>query len=164
MCTCSWLALALSSRYDPRDIPAPQKHGVTIGMSMTERQGGSDVRANTTVATPCDANDTVRGRRERPSFMLLLYAVGALTTVRLAPCPALAQAPGAGFFLHGHKWFTSAPMCDAFLTLAQTARGLSCFLVPRWVPHTGERNRGLCFLRLKVRCQTVGARGHIFVS
>jgi putative acyl-CoA dehydrogenase len=61
-----------------------------------------------------------------------------------------AQGPGAGYFLNGHKWFTSAPMCDAFLTLAQTPKGLSCFLVPRWIPHTDERNHGLKFLRLKV--------------
>ena len=58
-CLVSWLDLALSSKYDPRDIPAPGKRGVTIGMSMTERQGGSDVRANTTVATPCDPAVTV---------------------------------------------------------------------------------------------------------
>jgi putative acyl-CoA dehydrogenase len=55
----SWLDLALSSKYDPRDMPAPGKRGVTIGMSMTERQGGSDVRANTTFATPCDPSVTV---------------------------------------------------------------------------------------------------------
>ena len=79
-----------------------------------------DVRSNTTVATPCDPNDT---------------------------------QPGAGFYLNGHKWFTSAPMCDAFITLAQTANGISCFLVPRWVPHTGERNRGLRFLRLKANAE-----------
>lgn len=102
--------------YDERNLPLQQKRGMTIGMSMTERQGGSDVRANTTVARPRDPSK---------------------------------QGPGEDYFLNGHKWFTSAPMCDGFLTLAKTEKGLSCFMVPRWVPSTGERNRGLVFLRLK---------------
>jgi putative acyl-CoA dehydrogenase len=74
-------------------------------MAMTEKQGGSDVRANTTRA------EAVSGR-----------------------------GPGAEYALTGHKWFCSAPMCDAFLVLAQTERGLSCFLLPRWQPD-GTRNR-----------------------
>jgi putative acyl-CoA dehydrogenase len=74
-------------------------------MAMTEKQGGSDVRANTTTARPLGAG----GR-------------------------------GSEYELTGHKWFCSAPMCDAFLVLAQTARGLSCFLLPRWLPD-GTRNR-----------------------
>ncbi|GAA1195886.1 acyl-CoA dehydrogenase family protein [Prauserella alba] len=76
------------------------KRGLIAGMSMTEKQGGSDVRANTTTATPA----------------------------------------GAGAYaLTGHKWFTSAPMSDVFLTLAQAPGGLSCFLLPRVLPD-GSRN------------------------
>jgi putative acyl-CoA dehydrogenase len=85
--------------YDPRFVPASQKAGVTMGMGMTEKQGGSDVRANTTQAT-LDGSD----------------------------------AWGARYRLVGHKWFMSAPMCDAFLVLAQTSGGLSCFFLPRWRP------------------------------
>ncbi|MGN6781532.1 MAG: acyl-CoA dehydrogenase family protein [Marmoricola sp.] len=84
------------------------KRGLIAGMSMTEKQGGSDVRANTTAATP--------------------------------------QGDGT-YTLVGHKWFTSAPMSDMFLTLAQAPGGLSCFLVPRVLPG-GERN-DMRFLRLK---------------
>jgi putative acyl-CoA dehydrogenase len=94
-----WEPRVLSTRYDPRFRPAGEKTGVTLGMAMTEKQGGSDVRANTTRARP------------------------------------LAQS-GAGqeYELVGHKWFCSAPMSDAFLSLAQTDEGLSCFLVPRFTP------------------------------
>ena len=59
------------------------------------------------------------------------------------------EGPGRPYRLNGHKWFTSAPMSDAFLTLAQTPEGISCFIVPRWIPESGERNRGLQFVRLK---------------
>src|SRR6202158_6326926 len=100
-----WEPRFTSTDYDPRMIPAPQKTGALCGMAMTEKQGGSDVRANTTRAR-------VLGR----------------------------GGPGAEYELTGHKWFCSAPMCDAFLTLAQTERGLSCFLLPRWLPD-GTRNR-----------------------
>ncbi|MCH9682865.1 MAG: acyl-CoA dehydrogenase family protein [Deltaproteobacteria bacterium] len=100
-----WLPKILQGEYDPRCIPASEKRGATVGMAMTEKQGGSDVRANTTRATP----------------------VGA-------------RGPGQEYRLHGHKWFCSAPMSDAFLTLAQTDQGLSCFFVPRWRPD-GTRNR-----------------------
>ena len=72
---------------------------------MTEKQGGTDVRANTTVARPVNGG-----------------------------------GPGAEYELTGHKWFMSAPMCDAFLVLAQADGGISCFLFPRWTPD-GERNR-----------------------
>jgi hypothetical protein len=106
--------LRLVFRYDPRDVPACEKRGCTVGMSMTEKQGGSDVRSNTTVAAP------------------LTQSTG----------------PGAPYSLTGHKWFTSAPMCDAFLTLANTPEGLSCFLVPRWLPD-GSRNKGFMVMRLK---------------
>ncbi|RJQ79439.1 DNA alkylation response protein [Pseudonocardiaceae bacterium YIM PH 21723] len=85
-----------------------EKRGLIAGMSMTEKQGGSDVRANTTTATP--------------------NSDGTYTIV-------------------GHKWFTSAPMSDVFLTLAQTQNGLSCFLLPRVLPD-GTRNN-LRLQRLK---------------
>ncbi|WP_290647727.1 isovaleryl-CoA dehydrogenase [Aquisalimonas sp.] len=94
-----WEPGILSNRYDPRFLPPDQKQGLTLGMGMTEKQGGSDVRANTTRAT----------------------AVGA-------------EGPGRDYELVGHKWFFSAPMSDAFLVLAQSRGGLSCFLLPRWRP------------------------------
>jgi putative acyl-CoA dehydrogenase len=106
-----WVPRITAGRYDPKSRPASQKAGVTVGMAMTEKQGGSDVRANTTRA---EATDERRG----------------------------------SFVLTGHKWFCSAPMSDAFLTLAYTDRGLSCFLVPRWLPD-GERNAGFRVMRLK---------------
>ncbi len=96
-----WQARITAAAYDRRFIPAAEKTGVTIGMAMTEKQGGSDVRANTTQARSCGSD----GEYE----------------------------------LTGHKWFCSAPMSDAFLTLARTTAGLSCFLVPRWRPD-GARN------------------------
>ena len=98
--------------YDPRNVPDTQKAGLTIGMAMTEKQGGSDVRANTTRA----------------------YPLGA-------------EGPGQAYELVGHKYFVSAPMCDAFLVLAQAPGGLSCFLLPRWRPD-GTKNP-LQVLRLK---------------
>ena len=98
--------------YDPRNVPAAHKQGLTIGMAMTEKQGGSDVRANTTRAHPLGQH-----------------------------------GPGQAYELVGHKYFVSAPMCDAFLVLAQTAGGLSCFLLPRWRPD-GSKNP-LQLLRLK---------------
>ena len=108
-----WIPRLLSTSYDPRDIPVEQKTGATMGMFMTEKQGGSDVRANTTRAEP----------------------IGAQT------------GPGAAYHLTGHKFFCSAPMCDAFLSLAYTDGGQSCFLIPRWRPD-GTRN-GLYIQRLK---------------
>ena len=100
-----WLPKILSRQYDPRNLPMEHKTGVTIGMAMTEKQGGTDVRANTTRA----------------------HALGL-------------GGPGQAYELLGHKWFCSAPMCDAFLTLAQTDKGLSCFLLPRHRPD-GSRNQ-----------------------
>ncbi|WP_394241648.1 acyl-CoA dehydrogenase family protein [Halopseudomonas laoshanensis] len=100
-----WLPKILSRQYDPRNLPIEQKTGATIGMAMTEKQGGTDVRANTTRA----------------------FAVGL-------------GGPGQAYELVGHKWFCSAPMCDAFLTLAQTDKGLTCFLLPRHRPD-GTRNQ-----------------------
>ena len=107
-----WLPKIQARVYDPRNVPADQKQGVTIGMAMTEKQGGSDVRANTTRAIP----------------------VGA-------------EGAGQAYELVGHKFFVSAPMCDAFLVLAQAPGGLSCFLVPRWRPD-GTKNP-LQIIRLK---------------
>lgn len=108
-----WIPRLLSKSYDPRDVPVEEKSGATIGMFMTEKQGGSDVRANSTRAV------AVSGE------------IGK----------------GAEYLLTGHKFFCSAPMSDAFLTLAYTDVGLSCFLVPRWTPD-GERNT-LSIQRLK---------------
>ena len=99
-----WLPKVLATEYDPRNVPMEQKAGVIIGMAMTEKQGGTDVRANTTRAHPVGSG-----------------------------------GPGQLYELVGHKWFCSAPMCDAFLTLAQTDNGLSCFLLPRHRPD-GMRN------------------------
>ena len=94
-----WFDKLASTRYDPRLLGVAAKTGVTMGMGMTEKQGGSDVRANTTQAE--FAQDTAWGRCYR---------------------------------LVGHKWFLSAPMSDAFLVLAQTPAGLSCFFLPRVLP------------------------------
>ncbi len=105
-----WAPRILAGRYDPASRPAAEKAGVTIGMAMTEKQGGSDVRANTTRAEPLGEGNWYR--------------------------------------LTGHKWFCSAPMCDAFLTLAYAQGGLTCFLLPRWLPD-GTRNAGFRILRLK---------------
>src|SRR5439155_1119131 len=96
-----------SRRYDPRFRPWWEKRGITLGMGMTEKQGGTDVRANTT----------------------------------------RAELAGDGYAITGHKWFMSAPMCDAFLVLAQASGGLTCFLMPRFRPD-GPVN-GLHFQRLK---------------
>jgi putative acyl-CoA dehydrogenase len=104
--------------YDPRNVPIEAKKGATIGMSLTEKQGGGDVRANSTIAMPVSAQNSGNGDM---------------------------------FTLVGHKWFTSAPMSDAFLTLAQTEEhpnSPSCFLVPRWLPD-GTKNKGFNIMRLK---------------
>jgi putative acyl-CoA dehydrogenase len=103
--TEEWEPRFLSDTYDPRQIPASEKEGALCGMGMTEKQGGSDVRANTTVARPLNGG-----------------------------------GPGAEYEITGHKWFFSAPQCDAFLVLAQAEGGISCFLMPRRLPD-GELNR-----------------------
>jgi putative acyl-CoA dehydrogenase len=95
-----WLPRITSTEYDARGVPAAQKKGCLVGMGMTEKQGGSDVRANTTRATPL---------------------------------------PGGGYEIVGHKWFFSAPQCDAHLVLAQAGAGITCFLLPRFRPD-GSRN------------------------
>jgi putative acyl-CoA dehydrogenase len=97
----------MSRRYDPHFRPWWEKTGITLGMGMTEKQGGTDVRTNTTRAEPA----------------------------------------GEGYGIIGHKWFVSAPMCDAFLVLALAPGGLTCFLMPRFRPD-GSVN-GLRFQRLK---------------
>lgn len=90
-----WLPMVRSRHYDPRFVPFWEKRGVTVGMGMTEKQGGTDVRANTTRAEPTGGDE---------------------------------------YEITGHKWFMSAPMCDAFLVLAQAPGGLTCFLMPRFRP------------------------------
>ena len=102
-----WLPRIQTRTYDPRPLPWWEKDGVTLGMGMTERQGGTDVRANITHAA----------------------------------------AHGDHVEITGHKWFMSAPMCDAFLVLAQAAGGLTCYLMPRYRPD-GSKNQ-LRFQRLK---------------
>ncbi|MBN3811903.1 isovaleryl-CoA dehydrogenase [Paraburkholderia sp. Ac-20347] len=93
--------------HDARDVPLAHKRSMMIGMGMTEKQGGSDVRSNRTEARPAGAQS---GR-------------------------------GARYLLTGHKWFFSAPQCDAHLVLARTTEhdGLSCFFVPRFLPD-GTKN------------------------
>jgi putative acyl-CoA dehydrogenase len=95
-----WLPRIFSRYYDPRFRPAWEKSSALIGMAMTENQGGSDLRTNTTRAERSD---------------------------------------DGSYRLTGHKWFMSAPMCDAFLVLAQAPDGIACFLMPRWAPD-GTRN------------------------
>ena len=97
-----WEPLMTTLDYDPGLRPATSKRGALFGMAMTERQGGSDVRSNTTRAVPLGT--------------------------------------GGEHLLTGQKWFCSAPMCDAFLVLAQAPAGLTCFLLPRVLPD-GTRNR-----------------------
>jgi putative acyl-CoA dehydrogenase len=96
-----------SREYDPRFVPGPEKSAMTLGMGMTEKQGGTDVRANTT----------------------------------------RAEKDGDAYRITGHKWFMSAPMCDAFMVLAQAPGGLTCFFMPRFRPD-GSVN-ALHFQRLK---------------
>jgi putative acyl-CoA dehydrogenase len=110
--SAQWEPGMKSLEYDPGLRAHSSKRGVLVGMAMTEKQGGSDVRANTTRAVPTGAG-----------------------------------GPGGEHLLTGHKWFCSAPMCDAFLVLAQAPGGLSCFLLPRVLPD-GTRN-GFRIQRLK---------------
>jgi putative acyl-CoA dehydrogenase len=95
-----WVPRVITEAYDARFVPTAEKRAATMGMAMTEKQGGSDIRANTTRA---------------------------------------ARQSDGSYLLSGHKWFCSAPMSDAFLTLAYAEGGITCFLVPRWRPD-GERN------------------------
>jgi len=104
-----WTPKLASTSYEPGLRPVADKAGALAGMGMTEKQGGSDVRANVTTAT--------------------------------------ATASDGEYTLDGHKWFTSAPMNDVFLVLAQATDGVTCFLVPR-VLADGTRNR-IDVVRLK---------------
>lgn len=106
-----WGALVTSNAYDGRQGPAAGKRGATVGMAMTETQGGSDLRQTQTAA-----HDNRDGT----------------------------------WSLHGSKWFFSVPHSDVFLTLARTKEGVSCFVVPGWLP-SGERN-GVAIQRLKDKC------------
>lgn len=99
-----WEPKILARSYDPRNVTDSQKQAVTISMAMTEKQGGTDLRANTTKA----------------------YPIGK-------------ESGAEAYVLVGHKFFSSAPMCDAFLVLAHAPGGLTCFLLPRWKPN-GEKN------------------------
>jgi putative acyl-CoA dehydrogenase len=96
-----WEPRLASLAYEPRLLPPAEKESALCGMAMTEKQGGSDVRANESAAQPLDGDGE--------------------------------------YLLTGHKWFCSAPMCDAFLVLAHAPGGLSCFLLPR-VLQDGQRN------------------------
>lgn len=107
-----WEPAVLSRTYDPSVAPPAEKAGVLLGMALTEKQGGSDVRANLSSATPVEGG-----------------------------------GPGGEYLLTGHKWFCSAPMCDAFLVVARAPGGISCFLLPRFAPG-GAPNR-ITVMRLK---------------
>lgn len=135
-----WLPKITALGYDHRNLPMEQKSAITVGMAMTEKQGGSDVRANTVRA----------------------HALGF-------------GGPGQAYELVGHKYFVSAPMCDAFLVLAQTQSGLSCFWLPRWRPDGTKNPMQIQRLKNKMgnvanaSCETelrgawaqmVGAEGH----
>lgn len=111
-----WEPFVVSTHYDATPAPMQRKAGGTVGMTLTEKQAGSDLRATQTTARPAG---TKRG-------------------------------PGEAYLIDGHKWFFSAPQSDLFVTLAQTDRGLSCFLLPGWLPD-GTRNR-LLIQRLKDKC------------
>lgn len=111
-----WEPFITSTRYDATSAPMQRKTGGTVGMTLTEKQAGSDLRATQTTARPAGAG----------------------------------RGPGQSYVIDGHKWFFSAPQSDLFVTLAQTDRGLSCFLLPGWLPD-GTRNR-LLIQRLKDKC------------
>jgi putative acyl-CoA dehydrogenase len=111
-----WEPLINRPAYDARPAYAKTKAGVTVGMAMTEKQGGSDLRATLATARPAGSR----------------------------------RGSGATYLITGHKWFFSVPMSDLFLTLAQTEKGLSCFIATGWLPD-GSRNR-LRLQRLKDKC------------
>ncbi|RVT84266.1 DNA alkylation response protein [Rhodobacteraceae bacterium CCMM004] len=101
-----WRPRLTARAYDPAVAPLEDKAAATMGMAMTEKQGGSDLRATAT----------------------------------------RAERHGHAWRLTGHKWFCSAPMSDGFLTLAQAPGGLTCFVVPRWLP---DRRNAVRLMRLK---------------
>jgi len=111
-----WAPLVLNAEYDDRAVYAKKKNAITVGMAMTEKQGGSDLRATITTGRPATSR----------------------------------RGSGATYLLTGHKWFFSVPMSDIFLTLAQTDKGLSCFIATGWL-EDGSRNR-LKIQRLKDKC------------
>jgi putative acyl-CoA dehydrogenase len=111
-----WEPFIVSKHYDPTPAPMDQKTGGTVGMTLTEKQAGSDLRATQTTACPA-------GPR---------------------------RGPGEAYVIDGHKWFFSVPHSDVFVTLARTDQGLSCFLLPGWLPD-GRRNQ-LLIQRLKDKC------------
>jgi putative acyl-CoA dehydrogenase len=111
-----WEPFILSTRYDATPAPMHRKTGGTVGMTLTEKQGGSDLRATQTTASPATPR----------------------------------RGPGEAYAIDGHKWFFSVPHSDVFVTLGQTDRGLSCFLLPGWLPD-GTRNH-LQIQRLKDKC------------
>src|SRR4051812_40810001 len=115
-----WIPRVTSTKYDRRFIDPSTKTACLIGMAMTEKQGGSDVRANTTRAVPLGD-----------------------------------RGIGQSYAITGHKWFCSAPMCDAFLILAHAPDGLSCFLLPRILPD--EARNAFYIQRLK---QKLGNRSN----
>lgn len=110
-----WADKIAATEYDSADAPVEQKRSAHIGYFMTEKHGGSDLRANVTVARPTGS-----------------------------------RGPGETYLINGHKWFASVPMSDAYLTVAQTEHGMSCFLVPRRLPD-GSLN-GVRVMRLKDKC------------
>jgi len=89
-----WAPRVLNAAYDDRAVYAKKKNAITVGMAMTEKQGGSDLSATITTGRPATSR----------------------------------RGSGATYLLTGHKWFFSVPMSDIFLTLAQTEKGLSCFI------------------------------------
>lgn len=103
-----WLPKLLARKYDFSNRPVSAKSGITIGMAMTERTGGSDINQLQTTAT---------------------------------------EVENGVWRINGDKWFMSAPMCDAFMVLAKTTTGVSCFMVPRKLPDASEN--GFEFQRLK---------------
>lgn len=111
-----WEPFILSTRYDASAASMQRKTGGTVGMTLTEKQAGSDLRATQTTGRPAGAR----------------------------------RGPGEAYLIDGHKWFFSVPHSDVFVTLARTDRGLSCFLLPGWLPD-GTRNR-LLIQRLKDKC------------
>ena len=111
-----WEPFIVSNQYDSTPAPMNQKTGGTVGMTLTEKQAGSDLRATQTTARPAGSR----------------------------------RGPGETYVIDGHKWFFSAPHSDVFVTLARTDRGLSCFLLPGWLPDN-TRNQ-LLIQRLKDKC------------
>ncbi len=192
----TWLNKIFTPSYDHRDVPITEKKGVTMGMSMTEKQGGSDVRSNTTQASPESPTHTghgagylLTGHKVNTASILILLGfdliwflvsfflhniwsgvclmchvscLGVLSASLFVCLFVCLHAPVNWCLVPYGQWFTSAPMCDGFLTLAKatttstststtstpSSSAPSCFLVPRWLPD-GTRNQGFQVMRLK---------------